>query len=55
MSIADMVSLVVGDDPDVEFVAYDGSRAGKAGADVRMEIRNPRAMHYFASSPGQLG
>jgi len=55
MKLADIFSLVVGDDVDVEFVAYDGSRSGPVGCDVRLEVRNPRAVAYMASSPGQLG
>ena len=55
MKLADIFALVVGEDPDVEFVAYDGSRAGRAGSDIRIELRNPRAVSYFTSSPGQLG
>lgn len=55
MKLADIFAMVAGDDTDVEFVAYDGSRAGRSGSDVRIEVRNPRAISYFASSPGQLG
>jgi len=55
MKLADIFSLVAGDDVDVEFVAYDGSRAGRAGSDIRLEVRNPRAVSFFTSSPGQLG
>ena len=55
MKLADIFALVAGNDSNVEFIAYDGSRAGRPHSDVRIELRNPRAVSYFASSPGQLG
>ncbi|MBO0839911.1 MAG: class I SAM-dependent methyltransferase, partial [Sciscionella sp.] len=55
MRLADMFDVVVGDAAGVEFVGYDGSRAGQIGAPVRLELRSPIALSYFASSPGQLG
>ncbi|TAK68516.1 MAG: methyltransferase domain-containing protein [Actinomycetota bacterium] len=55
MQIADIFALVAGPDFPVEFTAYDGSRTGQPGAPVRVEVRRPRAMSYFAASPGQLG
>ncbi len=55
MKIADAVALVTGPDVDVEFTAYDGSRIGPRDAEVRMDIRSPRAVSMILSAPGQLG
>ncbi|HET7899828.1 MAG TPA: cyclopropane-fatty-acyl-phospholipid synthase family protein [Candidatus Nanopelagicales bacterium] len=56
MKLAEVVSLFVGPDAaDVEFTAYDGSRWGRQGSDVRLDVRSPRAVSYLMSSPGQLG
>ena len=56
MKLAEVVSLFVGPDAaDVEFTAYDGSRYGRAGSDVRIDVRSPRAVSMLMSAPGQLG
>ena len=55
MKLAEVVSLFFGPDIDVEFTAYDGSRYGRAGSDVRLDVRSPRAVSLLMSSPGQLG
>ncbi|MCH9815281.1 MAG: class I SAM-dependent methyltransferase [Actinomycetia bacterium] len=55
MKIADIFELVLGDDVDVEVVAYDGSKTGRMGSDVRLEIRSPQAMAAIITSPDQLG
>ncbi|HLU44515.1 MAG TPA: class I SAM-dependent methyltransferase [Natronosporangium sp.] len=55
MRLADVFRLIVGDQSPVEFRGYDGSRAGPANADVRVEIRSPRALSYLATSPGDVG
>ena len=55
MKIAEVVELVLGGDIDVEFVAYDGSKTGRMGSDIRVDIRSPRAMAAMLASPGQLG
>lgn len=54
MKIAEAFELLTGD-IDVEFVAYDGSKGGRMGSDVRVELRNPGAIGALLSSPGQLG
>lgn len=53
--LADMFSLVAGEEAPVEFRAYDGSRAGAVDADVAIDVRSPRALSYFAWSPGPVG
>lgn len=55
MGLAEAFEEIVGTNLPVEFVAYDGSRAGVAGADLRIELRSPRALRYLAQAPGELG
>lgn len=55
MKIADLIDLILGGDADVEFIAYDGSKTGRMGSDIRIEIRSSRAMAAMLASPGQLG
>jgi len=55
MGLAEAFEEIVGADLPLEFVAYDGSRAGVAGADLRIELRSPRALRYLAQAPGELG
>ena len=55
MKLAEVVSLFVGPDADVEFTAYDGSHVGRTDSDVRIDVVSPRAVSHLMSSPGQLG
>src|SRR5262249_5884094 len=55
MRLAEMFERVVGRDAQVEFVAYDDSRAGTPGADVTVEVRSPYAVSYLAHAPGPVG
>jgi cyclopropane-fatty-acyl-phospholipid synthase len=55
MRLADAFSMIVPAERGVGFRAYDGSSAGPKDADVLLEVRSPRAVHYLASSPNQLG
>lgn len=55
MRIAEAIYEVTGPDVPVEFVAYDGSRAGTPDADVRVDVRSPLALSHIASSPNSLG
>ena len=55
MKLADIFAMVVGPETDVEFVAYDGSQAGHPGADIRIDLRDPRAVSYIVAAPSQLG
>lgn len=55
MGLAEVFPKILGDDLPVEFRAYDGSRAGRAGADVRLDVRTPMAISHLASSPDELG
>lgn len=54
MKIAEAFEVLAGD-IDVEFIAYDGSKGGHLGSDVRLELRSPRAIGALVGSPGQLG
>ncbi|MFN8127048.1 MAG: class I SAM-dependent methyltransferase [Candidatus Nanopelagicales bacterium] len=55
MKIADAFRMIVPDSPGLEFVAYDGSRCGTAGAPLRVEVKSERAVQAIAGAPGQLG
>jgi cyclopropane-fatty-acyl-phospholipid synthase len=55
MQLAEVFDSLVGESADIEFVAYDGSKAGRSGSDVRIEVRSPQAVSAIAGSPGQLG
>ena len=55
MKLAEVVSLFAGPDADVEFTAYDGSRYGRRGSDVRIDVRSPNAVSHLMNAPGQLG
>jgi cyclopropane-fatty-acyl-phospholipid synthase len=55
MALAQVFETFVGPDASVEFVAYDGSRAGAEGSPVRITVRSPAAVSYLAQAPGALG
>jgi cyclopropane-fatty-acyl-phospholipid synthase len=56
MPLAEVFERVAGPDADVEFLAYDGSRAGHPGSpEVTITIRDPVAVSYLAQAPGGLG
>ena len=55
MRIAEAFDQLAGPDTDVEFVAYDGSKGGRIGSDIRVEVRSPRAIAALLGAPGQLG
>ncbi len=55
MALAQVFETLVGPNAPVEFVAYDGSRAGAGDAPVRITVRSPAAVSYLAQAPGELG
>ena len=55
MKLAEVFTAMVGPDAPVEFVAFDGSKAGLIGSDVRIEVRSARAIDLVMSHPGQVG
>src|SRR6201996_4183639 len=55
MPLAQVFETFAGPDAPVEFVAYDGSRAGSEGSPVRITVRSPAAVSYLAQAPGALG
>jgi cyclopropane-fatty-acyl-phospholipid synthase len=55
MALAQVFETFAGPDAPVEFVAYDGSRAGMEGSPVRITVRSPAAVSYLAQAPGALG
>jgi cyclopropane-fatty-acyl-phospholipid synthase len=55
MTLAKVFEELVGPEAPVEFAAYDGSRAGVRGADIRFEVTSPYAVSHLVRSPGSLG
>ena len=55
MALAQVFKTFAGPNAPVEFVGYDGSRAGAADAPVRITVRSPAAVSYLAQAPGALG
>jgi cyclopropane-fatty-acyl-phospholipid synthase len=56
MTLAEVFERVAGSDTPVEFHAYDGSSAGRAGSPpVTVTVRDKAAVTYLAQSPGALG
>lgn len=55
MKLGEVFETIVGPDAPVEFVAFDGSKAGTPGADVRIAIPRQRGVDLMLSSPGQIG
>jgi cyclopropane-fatty-acyl-phospholipid synthase len=56
MPLAEVFERVTGPDSDVEFVAFDGSKAGSSGAPgIRISVKDPTAVSYLAQAPGALG
>lgn len=55
MSVADLVSSVLGSDLPVAVRAYDGSRLGPADAPATLVLRSPDALRRIAAAPGELG
>ncbi len=55
MALAEVFESFVGPDAPLEFTAYDGSRAGDPGSQVKMTVRSPVAVAYLAQAPGALG
>jgi cyclopropane-fatty-acyl-phospholipid synthase len=55
MRLAEVFERVVGRDAQVEFLAYDDSRAGPADADITVNVRSPYAISYLVHAPGAIG
>ena len=55
MALAQVFETIAGPDAPVEFIAYDGSRAGAEDSPVRITVRSPVAVSYLAQAPGALG
>jgi cyclopropane-fatty-acyl-phospholipid synthase len=55
MTLAKAFEQVVGPEAPVEVTAYDGSRSGPEGSDIRFDVRSPYAVSYLMHSPGALG
>lgn len=55
LGLADLFTEVVGADPRLRVVAYDGSSVGAPDAEVTVRVRTPVALSYLAGAPGDLG
>jgi cyclopropane-fatty-acyl-phospholipid synthase len=55
MAMAEVFEKVAGPDAPVEFLAYDGSRAGSESSPVRITVKSRTAVAYLAQAPGALG
>jgi cyclopropane-fatty-acyl-phospholipid synthase len=55
MKLGEVFAAIAGPDAPVEFIAYDGSKAGIPGSPVRVEILSERAVDLVMSHPGQVG
>jgi cyclopropane-fatty-acyl-phospholipid synthase len=54
-SLAPLLDRVTGSRTGIEFVAYDGSRAGPPDAPIRVDIRSPLAVSYLVQARNDLG
>jgi cyclopropane-fatty-acyl-phospholipid synthase len=55
MSVADLLSDVLGDDVPVAFRAYDGSTFGPTNARTTIVVRSPDALRRIVTAPDELG
>jgi cyclopropane-fatty-acyl-phospholipid synthase len=55
MRLAEVFERIVGHDAQVQFLAYDDSRAGPAHADVTVNVKSPYAISYLTHAPGAIG
>jgi cyclopropane-fatty-acyl-phospholipid synthase len=55
MSVADLLSDILGSDVPVAFEAYDGSRFGPADARTTIVVRSRDALRRIVTAPNELG
>src|SRR5262252_7022337 len=55
MALAEVFERFAGPDAQVEFRAYDGSRAGVADSPITITVKSPVAVSYLAQAPGAMG
>src|ERR1022692_1655003 len=48
MALADVFERFAGPDAPVQFLAYDGSKAGAPDSPIRITVKNPTAVAYVA-------
>ena len=53
--LAQVMATVVGHGLPIAFTAFDGSRAGASDPVTTIALRDPRALNYLATAPGELG
>jgi cyclopropane-fatty-acyl-phospholipid synthase len=55
MPLAEILDRVTGSATGIEFRAYDGSRCGPRDANIRVELRSPRATRHIVQARNDLG
>jgi cyclopropane-fatty-acyl-phospholipid synthase len=55
MSVADLLSDILGDEVPVAFRAYDGSSYGPSDARTTIVVRSPDALRRIVTAPDELG
>ncbi len=55
MTIADLITGVLGPDLPIGFRAFDGSHAGPQDAPATLVLRSPDAIRRIVTAPGELG
>src|SRR5215470_3557893 len=55
MTVADLVSGILGSDLPVAVHAYDGSALGPSDARATLVLRSPDALRRIVTAPGELG
>jgi len=55
MKIAEMFTMVLGNDSPVAIRAYDGSESGGADPVATIDLRSQKALKYLATAPSDLG
>jgi cyclopropane-fatty-acyl-phospholipid synthase len=55
MTIASLVTQILGPDLPVRIDCFDGSGTGRVGAPARLVVRSPDALAYLLTAPGELG
>jgi cyclopropane-fatty-acyl-phospholipid synthase len=55
VDLAERFARIIGEDSNVRFMFFDGSKTGPDDAQAVVEVRSPLALSYIVRSPGDLG
>jgi cyclopropane-fatty-acyl-phospholipid synthase len=55
MQVAELISMVVGQDIPIRVIGYDGSKAGPDSSELALRVTSPNALARLATAPGTLG